>query len=168
MVFNVTCNVTLKRHVNNIMVKECQSHDNKQLIYKLMVNKRRSLPYCTVISCGFRRSVLSSSSLSEAPAFGRSLSFPSRTGATAAFSPSVCDKARFLGLLYVFSMFANGFLRFTPPRDRPGAFNSGPGENGRTPGTDTTGLEVLRSGPSLRARFRLIRRTSHGFLKLGE
>jgi len=127
------------------------------------------VPNCTVISCCLRRSVLSSSSLSEAPAFGRSSSFPSRTtGATAAFSPSVCDKARFLGLLYVFSMFANGFLRFTPPRDRPGAFNSGPGENGRTPGTDTTGLGVLRSGPSLLARFRLIRRTSHGFLKLGE
>lgn len=109
-----------------------------------------------------------------------------------ASSPSVCSECgdktsalpssslyitNFFFGLYVFSMFANGFLRFVPPPERFWALKSGPGENGRTQaGDESPSLGLLvdsrplepKIPASLRALLLLMRIVSAGRLKLGE
>lgn len=80
--------------------------------------------------------------------------------------------------LYVFSMFAKGFLRLIPPPERFWLLKSGPGEKGRTQAWGELLCPVLPAEPwplwlgktpaSLRALFLLIRMISAGRLKLGE
>lgn len=61
----------------------------------------------------------------------------------------------------VFPMLEKGFLRFSAPPARLRVLDGAPGDRGR-------GSAARRRRSPLRARLLLMRRTSHGFLKLGE
>lgn len=135
------------------MVNKCHTHTRAHSVQLTVMY--RSL---TSISCCVCRSVLNSSSLNDdVPAFARSSpSFPPRAAAAAVLpsrAPLCDDNALFLGLLYVFSMLTNGFLRFPPPLARLGASSSGPGENGRTPSCSGACARALPSHPQNIGRF---------------